>query len=90
MSLKYLDRKEIPYFHEYCTFENVPMTDNDIIQFKDELDKFKYQRIVEEIRRNPSDSSPLTGFFQDILKKASDKNALRDKIRNPEWRKAYY
>lgn len=59
MSLKYLELKEIPYFHEECSFEEQSLNVDHIIQFNNKLDKFKMDRLEFMIKSNPNNPDTL-------------------------------
>lgn len=45
MNLKYLEKVNIPYFHEYCSFEEVTFEEQESVKFKNLLEKYKMDRL---------------------------------------------
>ena len=59
MNLKYLEQKQIPYFHEECSFEEQSLKVDHIVQFHNKLDKFKMDRLEFMMKSNPNNPDSI-------------------------------
>ena len=72
MNVKYLEQKEIPYFHQECTFQEKSLNVRHIVEYRNKLDRFKMDRLEFMIKSNPKNPNILKDFIKERIRKEKE------------------